>query len=214
MQRFFALNLRLFSVLAPAMIRLFVATVFFAACAAFALGCGPTASTRYPVVGLALKADSPVRCGAVAIGPHRLVTAAHCVDHLKLGETAYYVTKELWETPGMGTAQAKLAMIDPRTDIAYLQTEALLAPMDLRSARDGERVSVLSPRYDEALFGVLGQGAGYFRDTTLDVQPGWSGSPIVGEDGKVVGIAVARIAPPDFARFKKCRPHTGIVAVF
>jgi hypothetical protein len=67
------------------------------------------------------------------------------------------------------------------------------------------------------LFGRLSSGVvlpsfGYFVDTTMTIELGWSGSPVLGADGRVVGFVHACQTRADGAR-RACIEHSAIVGV-
>jgi len=108
---------------------------------------------------------------------------------------------------------AKVFQIAPSNDLAILkintQTKNYLSLAPLRTARSGDRVFTVGyplmhilgqeAKYTEGVISSLSgiQGAASFLQTTVPVQPGNSGGPLINEDGLVVGIisSTAAIKP-------------------
>ena len=129
-----------------------------------------------------------------------------------------------------------MAKTAPSRDLAWLTTEGPPLPWRTpRRARQGEQVRVLVPLLDWTWSDpgqVLGEREAVseqdflalalddrpgaeFLVTDLSIAPGWSGSPVVGSDGQVVGVVTACLGSVRWAglvRHKACRPGLAFVA--
>lgn len=156
-------------------------------------------------------------CNAFAIrkdGNVYLVTAAHCTEGVKLGEPVRYLAPNGW-----GHGIAKLTWRDTGHDQALLSPGSGardLVPLERGPLPElGARVTGVSAYYGASTSGVvvvkLAEG---FYGTTQTVVRGWSGSPVLDEQGRVWGIlsrceAHQTNADPDSA---ECDPGRAIVA--
>lgn len=153
----------------------------------------------------------------------RIYTADHCLRNAGLGSDLAYVSRDSWERTATGHADARIVERDTRRDRAALtpieidDAEALAVsaldigvidkPEPVRSvgAYDNWRVSVglaTEQVWDES-------GSSWI--SSLDVQPGWSGAPVIDDAGRVVGIATrCRGTIPDYPGSKTCESRTGI----
>lgn len=135
-----------------------------------------------PVVSL-VDARGSATCTAFAVQPRRLVTAAHCVH----GSTASYVRQA---PVVLGVEQARLlasnagqdwAVLEPASD---LPTFAVAAPLPGLLAVQTSQGSLLESYFD----GLAADGSDVRRwSASIDVRPGWSGSPVL-QHGLAVGI--------------------------
>lgn len=201
-----------------------------AACAS-----GPVPSPRLTATAVALiDATGERYCGAVAIGTQTLLTAGHCVSGARKQPRVAYVTEERWAGTSDGVYWAIPRRVDAARDLAWLHAEGpAMAYAYARPPRAEEAVSVTAPVADWAhVGGRLGlpaplrfdgetfhgtDAAGYgteYWTAVLTIAPGWSGSPVYGEDGALIGIlsACVRTAPgvcrSDYAIFSPARWRT------
>jgi hypothetical protein len=150
------------------------------------LSCAPTGGEPVEDPIVVILRDGQPSCSGFAVGPHELLTAAHCVDDRR--EVAF-VTEPQWRLSARGFSIARVLWADPDRDLARLHTKLnFSAPFRLRAPIEGEAVEARSVFYGGTTRGGLLEGAGYFRDSTLTVIPGWSGSPVLGGDGSAVGV--------------------------
>lgn len=144
-----------------------------------------------PVVAVLSPAGETV-CSAFAVQPRRLLTAAHCVR--PGAERVAFAFRAQLTT---GTETASVLRRNPDQDWAVLVPDIELPPLVIAEPSPGP-LAVQAARADWALaFGVLLESyyAGQAADgsdirqwfAALDVEPGWSGSPIL-QGGRVVGI--------------------------
>jgi S1-C subfamily serine protease len=105
---------------------------------------------------------------------------------------------------GTSALKATVAGRDPETDLALLRTEKLAAPPIARGASSPVRIGELVLAVGRAgelqvTLGVVSGLSGGFRSwrageterliqTTADLLPGFSGGPLLGSDGRLVGI--------------------------
>ena len=118
-----------------------------------------------------------------------LVTAKHCVDDV--GSIIKYERKF-----GLGTATVEY--LSPNSDTAFLSINdepnlTALEFSDVGTERGDVVVSYSSLKHDTSAGYVTDDVGRAFR-TTQTIEKGWSGSPVVNESGKVVGL------------ISKCRP--------
>ncbi len=205
-----------------------------------AFGCVP--ASAMPAVALVVRTGNDWErfCGAVAIGPRTLLTARHC---LRGGTSVAYVTREVWEHTSDGAYMAHVVRQSKARDLAWLRTygPAFESWLPLRGVERGETVAAIAPIADwRGALGTTGDTFtafqtpdsilpshtasaldGSFRASTLSVQPGWSGSPVLGGDGALVGIVIGcsqryELSTADDGRglvFRpRCRPHYTIIA--
>lgn len=170
------------------------------------------------------------RCGAVAIAPKLALTAGHCVRWIA-------GTHVVWrpKAPVAVPHEALTIAADRERDLAWLHSEdSFPAFVPVRRGVSGETVRAVSPVYDWATVrGTLGRetflggepdggtcdgltcrGVLYW-ETNLTIKPGWSGSPVFGEDGAVIGVVSSC---QGFAQWKglrlekSCKPGFALVA--
>jgi len=160
-------------------------------------------------------------CGGVAIkrsGLTVLATAAHCVRHkidpfdpapnaereAKLGDTIMYSTKG-W-SPFVPRLNRKSTIVDldevhDRAILYPVQDEAP-APLDVaelcdRCTTQPVQVHAIAPVFGWAQHeGVItgrtyAGGSNWFYESSVSINFGWSGSPVINSDGRVVGITIA-----------------------
>lgn len=209
---------------------------------------GAMAAEALPAVALVATTDAGELsryCGAVAIGPRTLLTARHCLR----GKTAVrYVTQELWEGTSDGAYMATTMRQSEGRDLAWLRVQgpAFATWLPMRGPREGETLrtvapiagwavdvgfagipfravntpELLMPFHDEAPEDPAG-AIGQFWSSSLSIQPGWSGSPVLGVDGALVGLVIAcakriELVPMTdglgWTYEQRCRPNYTIIA--
>ncbi len=136
-----------------------------------------------------LSRDGLPICSAFAVGPHDVMTAAHCVDVV----AQYQITsREQWFKTSSGAADVQISYVDPDRDLALLRTDYLFRSyLTPREPVTGEWVTVVSAKagWRESR-GTVRPGFGLLRDTDVTIEHGWSGSPVIGTDGRAVGVVV------------------------
>ena len=170
-------------------------TAACAACLGLILAGPATASTIDPVAiataGVAVVTTADGVGTAFAVPGGQLLTAAHVVG----AATTVQVTV------GGKTATAQVEATSPTLDVAVLSTTLHLTPLALRTTapRLGEQVYAVG-----AAFGDLSVTRGIVsghRDvsgfshiqTDAAINPGNSGGPLLGDDGKVIGLVVSKL---------------------
>lgn len=188
------------------------------------------ASCTPPLRSAAVRLEEPLVCGAFAVGPRTLLTAGHCV-RWQAGTAVRWEPRDIVRT--LETARAVSA--DRERDLAWLETDATLSPVfRTRRGLEGEHVTAVSPVYDwsqssgyltrETYLGGEPDGGSCdgsscrgvtYWETTLTIKPGWSGSPVLGDDGAAIGVVSSC---QGFARWvglrleKTCKPGFALVA--
>jgi hypothetical protein len=148
---------------------------------------GPFVAT--PEVALApLLWSGDRRCNAVAVGPTRLVTAAHCVDGDQLPR---HVDGWTWARSNGWSPldRVVVARADEKRDYAVLHVhEPRPSWLRVRHMRRGERAAAVVWRPDgwRLLIDESGE-PGYFGASVL-IMHGDSGSPVIAEDGSLLGV--------------------------
>lgn len=131
-------------------------------------------------------------CSGFAVDAGHMLTAAHCVADRS--EVAF-ATASQWRHTASGFTLARVEDVDPRRDVARLSSElTFVTPFKLRELQPGEAVSARSVSFGATTEGFVLPGAGFFRDTTMGIQLGWSGAPVIGLDGMVVGLVHSCVA--------------------
>jgi S1-C subfamily serine protease len=183
-------------------------------CLAFsiaAIACIPADPPEDPVV--VILRDGLPQCSGFAIGRNEILTANHCVNDR---ESIAFVTAEQWRFSSNAFQTGMVVWRDDDRDLAGLRVKLnFKSPVELRELVEGEAVRARSVFYQQTSRGMMLAGDGYFRDSTITVIPGWSGSPVFGVDGKVVGlirscfggfVGTIRFCYPDNAVVSLVRP--------
>jgi S1-C subfamily serine protease len=160
-------------------IRAYVAALLLVGCAA---GVPTTVDSAVAVV---MRNDEPA-CSAFAISPHELLTASHCVGD----DTVQIVSRETWIETSDGYTEAQVVSRDEDRDVVVLQVPTTFPTFfRMREPQEGETVFAIGGMFDwRRSTGTVQPGAGFFRDSTITIKHGWSGSPVIGADGFVVGL--------------------------
>ncbi len=145
-------------------------------------------------------------CTAFAVkrlGRVQLATAAHCVRDVL---SVRYVPPSGW---GLGIATVQ--DISEARDVAFLDVEqGELRPLEMAAQPGtGERVRAFSAVYDQTSLGrVLAQYEEGWYETSQTIVYGWSGSPVVDDAGRAVGV-VSKC--PDTIQGMPCKPGHALV---
>lgn len=149
-------------------------------CAWLVVACSIAATS--PVVTLTASNGSAM-CAAFAVQPRRLLTAAHCV---RANPVTYVRTAPL----AVGVEHAAVLRVNVVQDWAVLEPVAPLPAFSTAPPAPGEldvrgqAGSLLESYFD----GFAPSGADALRwSAAVDVEPGWSGSPVL-QHGRAVGI--------------------------
>lgn len=130
-------------------------------------------------------------CGAVAVARGVLLTAAHCAKN-----------------------DPNLIVADESRDLALVRGESEVAA-EVRRGVEGEAVAACSPIHRVCVGGrLLREGVGHW-EADLNISAGWSGSPVIGLDGALIGVVVACQGTTQWAglyQIKKCKAGFAIVA--
>jgi S1-C subfamily serine protease len=172
-----------------------------------------TPATQLPAanpVAVLLRDGQPV-CSAFAVSDNHMLTAAHCVRD---SDNVQVVPRQLWDATGSGAIDAKVAWRDLDRDLALLETAATFqATLRFRAPVTGEGGVAIAARFNWARSsGEVLPGAGFFRDTTIDIEHGWSGSPVIARDGKVIGV-IARCEGRYVGLVHVCNPDNAQISV-
>ncbi len=177
-----------------------------AALAAFVLGCTPAFAPVSESAVAILMHDSTPRCSAFAVGEHELMTSAHCIEDFEAMRI---------ERAGGESDAVDVVHIDDRRDLALLHTKLKFGQFfKVRAPRIGEPVQTIASVYGwRRSYGeVLSRRYGTLRGSTLSIQHGWSGSPVIGVDGFAIGV-VARCNGPTIAKQHYCSPDNAKFSV-
>lgn len=152
-------------------------------------------------------------CNAFAIdrgGVTLLATAAHCLHGKEPGELVLYVPPSGW-----GFATARVLYANRATDAALLQPAdsdgllplAVAAPPAVHS-----RVTSTSSYFGATSRGFVTADLGLgWRETSITIRRGWSGSPVLNTDGSAWGIVSTCTLSWGFT---DCAPHyTRVTAI-
>jgi S1-C subfamily serine protease len=121
-------------------------------------------------------------CGGIAIGPHEILTADHCLD---LGQTSVAVVDQTtWLTTIRGHVLARVVLRDPAKDLARLHTDEILDYTGLSAQTSG--AAVVSTRFESRPVQHEGDRV------QAEVSHTDSGSAVCDPDGKLIGVLVAR----------------------
>lgn len=128
-------------------------------------------------------------CGATWIGPHTLLTAAHCIQHQELAVTF---------RDGLADV-ATVECIDTVADIALLHTETrapAVAPLRQDPIPDGTEVQTTGAPYGRPWGSARGDVLGRMPAglaLRMRILPGHSGGGVLDMSGNVVGVVISRI---------------------
>jgi hypothetical protein len=192
--------------------RILVLALLIAAC-----NLRPTAKSPAAVL---VHDDGFAFCGAAAIEPRVLVTAAHCTDYGEVKELRY-ATDEQRRLFVNAFSNATLKRLDRARDLAWLDIapdDPPLPSLTARSARTGEAAVAIGAAFGwHKSFGhVLRQDSG-FLETDISIAPGWSGSPVIAGDGELIGIVSACTGYAIHVgthTLKFCAPGSSFIASF
>ncbi len=181
-------------------------------------GCSAT-MPKHPAV--ALLTQDYRSCGAVAIAPHELVTASHCVDE-GARRTIRYIADVDWFSAVQREYSARVVHVESSRDLAWLKTERDAPPLPfvaIRAPVAFEHLYSIAPAHNwKRSSGWLDEQVAGFLLTTVSVQPGWSGSPVFGLDGKLVAIVSACHPTEDgltgTGLLRRCKPRFSILSAF
>jgi hypothetical protein len=149
----------------------------------------PSTDLERAAVQILSVADHQGHCGGFLQSSQVLVTAAHCVPEGS--------SNILFRRLGSNEVEsAELAYIsrEPKQDIAYLTPDETAAEyLTSRALQDGERGTLLRPLWGTRISGpvelvVFDDGVTRPVLWGLGAHGGDSGSPVVGNDGAVLGI--------------------------
>jgi hypothetical protein len=122
------------------------------------------------------------RCSGVAIGPHRVLTAQHCVTD-NYGPNIFFATREQWERPNAHFSGVVI-FADEVRDVAILDTAAELVFVPARVASFDELTGlVVKARHGFAVEHATLRADGH---SDLAILHGDSGSPFFSADGSAV----------------------------
>lgn len=157
--------------------------------ALFACACAPGYMFKSDDAFAVLNKNGKPVCSAFAVGPNQVMTAAHCVA--EPGDFSI-VSRELFEATSAGSATAEVDRVDADRDLAWLRTTFKFRIfLKTRAPRQDEQVTAVSALYGwKRSPGRVLPGFGIFRDTDVTIRHGWSGSPVLGLDGRAVGVVV------------------------
>lgn len=185
-------------------------------------GCSvrPLAPASHPAadsVAVLLCANGLPCCNAFAVQPTGaeipvLVTAAHCLPDLAVGDLVHYVTRQEWLHTARLSSEARIAAIDVFDRAVLLPAASDMPPLQLGIPDPAAPLTAISALYDWHLVRGYAEGSvwsdiGSSWLTTLDITFGWSGSPVLGPDGRVIGIVRACQTSEPGA----CDSHAGIM---
>jgi len=154
--------------------------------------------------------DGLPACSGFAVDAGHVLTAAHCVGDRS--EVAF-ATASQWQHTARGFTLARVEYVDRARDIASLSSGFNFQSfLKLREPTEGESVLARSVFFNATTRGTVLAGAGFFRDTTMGIQFGWSGSPVLGGDGKVVGLVHSCLAAGE-GRARGCLPLNAQITV-
>ncbi len=115
-----------------------------------------------------------------------LVTAKHCLDHVKPGDKFRYEY-----TNGIGTEIAEVASFNGDVLFAIVNDKKL-HPFEVDRTYEPRyldlAVSVSVPFQSVSYGRVVSSLGSNFYDTDQTITRGWSGSPVINEDGNVWGV--------------------------
>jgi len=152
----------------------------------------------------------------------RLYTAAHCVREARVGDDVRYVSRELWARTAKGSASARVVLYDSAHDraaltpVEYEDAQALITFALTRAAPDEGRPDVSAVcawSGWESERGEMLARVDHLWPTTIDVVPGWSGSPALDTQGRAIGIMIACAGvtlASGTGDYKGCAPRSGI----
>lgn len=130
---------------------------------------------------------SPIgNCGAFAIGPRKAITAAHCLD--EPGGVVFSDTATLTHVSmGEKLDRAVIQLDDTAADFGEWYTvrdpeprEQVWIPRPVNGGRFDATVKAVVLGLNNVIVGAI---------VTAEVKPGDSGSPAIGLDGAVIGLA-------------------------
>lgn len=132
-----------------------------------------------------------ITLSGVLLSPKLILTSAHTLEMNMPVEVVFYDGSKDW---------AEIIILDPQMDLALLRLRNAsrvrypLKPLS-RSLREGEKVEALAcpfrelnPRRRGELEGPRIVNGYILWQVHLEVEPGWSGGPVLNEEGELVGI--------------------------
>lgn len=136
-------------------------------------------------------------CGGIAVGPHLILTAAHCVG--KTNSIVSFVDRDTWFTSINGSDKAVVLSNDTLIDVAYLQTEKNLLYTTIRPPIEGE-IKIVVRRFE-----ITKDYSPNLGRVDIRLYHGNSGSGIFGLDGKLIGVIVeCKTDDKTISKFSPC----------